>query len=101
MTKIELITERLINHLSQEINRANSIYILTSFAMKSGVDILSDSLKQAAERGADIKICTGDYLFITQPEALSALKEIHTGDRGTIMAEQWYFFSSKGLYFPI
>ena len=45
--------------------------------MKSGVDILSKPLKQAAERGADIKICTGDYLFITQPEALRALKDIH------------------------
>ncbi|WP_338472818.1 DEAD/DEAH box helicase family protein [Niallia sp. XMNu-256] len=77
MTKVELITKRLVDHLLKEIDRANSIYILTSFAMKSGVDILSDSLKQAAERGADIKICTGDYLFITQPEALMALKDIH------------------------
>src|SRR3954464_7131310 len=103
MTKIELITDRLINHLRQEINRAHGIYILTSFAMKSGVDILSDSLKQAAERGADIKICTGDYLFITQPEALSALDEIHTDievrlwqSNGTSFHPKAYIFQNDG-----
>ena len=99
MTKIELITDRLINHLSQEINRAHSIYILTSFAMKSGVDILSDSLKQAAERGADIKICTGDYLFITQPEALSALKEIHTGIEVRLWQSNGTSFHPKAYIF--
>ena len=39
MSKIELITKRLMDHLIREIDRANSIYILTSFAVKSGVDL--------------------------------------------------------------
>ena len=65
-----------MEHLVREIDRAKSIYILTSFAMKSGVELLREPLKRAAERGADIKICTGDYLFITQPDALSALIDI-------------------------
>ena len=99
MTKIELITDRLINHLRQEINRAHSIYILTSFAMKSGVDILSDLLKQAAERGADIKICTGDYLFITQPEALSALMEIHNGVEVRLWQSNGTSFHPKAYIF--
>lgn len=41
------------------------------------VSYLANRLKKAAERGADIKICTGDYLYITQPEALAALLDIH------------------------
>ena len=74
MSKVRLITERLIEHLVPEIDRAKSIYILTSFAMKSGVKVIRESFEcRAAERGADIKICTGDYLFITQPEALKSL----------------------------
>lgn len=77
MTKIQLITSRLIDHLITEIDRASSIYILTSFAMKSGVEIIGDALKRAAERGAEIKICTGDYLFVTQPEALHELIHLH------------------------
>src|SRR5690606_1757420 len=56
---------------------AKSIYILTSFTMKSGVELIRDSLQKAANHGADIKICTGDYLYITQPEALEALINIH------------------------
>lgn len=78
MTKIQLITSRLIDHLITEIDRASSIYILTSFAMKSGVEVISNALKRAAERGTEIKICAGDYLFITQPEALQSLINIHS-----------------------
>ena len=44
--------------------------------MKSGVQYLKEALKAAAERGAEIKVCTGDYLFVTQPEALRMLLEI-------------------------
>ncbi|MCC3357738.1 DEAD/DEAH box helicase family protein [Bacillus sp. REN16] len=77
MTKIDLITRNLIEHLLVQIEKSSSIFILTSFVMKSGVEVLNESLRRAAERGADIKICTGDYLFVTQPDALKNLIGIH------------------------
>ncbi len=77
MTKAQLITEQLVEHLVKGIEQASSICILTSFVMKSGCEVLREPLRKAAERGADIKICTGDYLFITQPEALKTLMNIH------------------------
>ncbi|MDD9311793.1 DEAD/DEAH box helicase family protein [Cytobacillus firmus] len=77
MSNIQLITNQLGTHLLKQIESASSICILTSFTMKSGVSYLTKHLKIAAERGADIKICTGDYLYITQPEALAALLDIH------------------------
>ena len=77
MNKVKLITEQLSNHLLPLFSSAKSIYILTSFVMKSGVEVIRDSLKEAAERGAEIKICTGDYLYVTQPEALVELINIH------------------------
>ena len=77
MTKIDLITRNLIEHLLVQIEKSSSIFILTSFVMKSGVEVLNESLRRAAERGADIKICTGDYLFVTQPDALKNLICIH------------------------
>ncbi|OIJ17604.1 DNA helicase [Anaerobacillus alkalilacustris] len=77
MTKAELITESLVKHLIRGMEQASSICILTSFVMKSGCELLREPLRKAAERGADIKICTGDYLFITQPEALKTLTTIH------------------------
>ncbi|OIJ20954.1 DNA helicase [Anaerobacillus alkalidiazotrophicus] len=77
MTRAELITESLVKHLIRGMEQASSICILTSFVMKSGCEMLFEPLRKAAERGADIKICTGDYLFITQPEALKAISNIH------------------------
>lgn len=76
MTKVQLITHGLGNHLIEKIETASTICILTSFVMKSGVEFLKDALKSAAENGADIKICTGDYLYITQPDALEELLSI-------------------------
>jgi len=76
MSKVKLITNELGKHLLEQIENASTICILTSFVMKSGVDFLKNALKKAADRGADIKICTGDYLYITQPQALKELVSI-------------------------
>ncbi|MFD0048951.1 DEAD/DEAH box helicase family protein [Actinomycetes bacterium NPDC127524] len=76
MSNLELITNQLGQHILKETKKAEAICILTSFTMKSGVSFLKEALKEAALRGTDIKICTGDYLYITQPEALMSLLEI-------------------------
>ncbi|MFJ7753721.1 DEAD/DEAH box helicase family protein [Peribacillus muralis] len=76
MSKVQLITNQLGSHLLKQIDSASSICILTSFVMKSGVQYLKEALKAAAEREAEIKVCTGDYLFVTQPDALRLLLEI-------------------------
>jgi len=102
MTKIDLITRNLVEHLHVQIEKSSSIFILTSFVMKSGVEVLKESLKRAAERGADIKICTGDYLFITQPDALKSLINIHKNievrlwrSNGTSFHPKSYIFQSE------
>ncbi|MFV8829539.1 DEAD/DEAH box helicase family protein [Alkalihalobacterium sp. APHAB7] len=76
MSNIKLVTDRLISDLVEAIDRSSSIYILTSFVMKSGVQLLEEPLKKALDRGAEVKVCTGDYLFVTQPEALRKINEI-------------------------
>jgi superfamily II DNA or RNA helicase/HKD family nuclease len=76
MSKVQLITNQLGKHIIKQMEASSTICILTSFVMKSGVEYLRDALKAASERGADIKICTGDYLFVTQPEALEELLHI-------------------------
>ncbi|HZG70195.1 MAG TPA: hypothetical protein VEY51_01545 [Chondromyces sp.] len=47
MSKLELITENLIDTINHLSERADEIYILTSFVMKSGVKKILPSLKQA------------------------------------------------------
>jgi superfamily II DNA or RNA helicase len=92
MSSILLITSRLGEELQEKIRVGKTIYIITSFSMKSGVELLKSSLRFAAEQGADIKILTGDYLYITQPEALSRLHSIHP----SIEVRLW---KSKGVSF--
>ncbi|WP_377890384.1 DEAD/DEAH box helicase family protein [Alkalihalobacillus sp. R86527] len=76
MSKIQLVSERLYDYLVPEIDSSDSIYILTSFVMRSGVELLYPYLKEALNRGASVKFCAGDYLYVTQPKALSLLLEL-------------------------
>ncbi|TCP19938.1 hypothetical protein EV207_15712 [Scopulibacillus darangshiensis] len=63
MTKVALITEQLGEHLLAKIEGAESICILTSFVMNSGVRLIKEALWKAADRGADVKVLTGDYFL--------------------------------------
>jgi superfamily II DNA or RNA helicase/HKD family nuclease len=76
MSKIQLITKDLGSHLNDKIEDADTVCVLSSFVMKSGVKFIKNALKKAAQSGADIKICTGDYLYITKPDALEELLSI-------------------------
>lgn len=64
----------LYNRLKISIARAEKIDIIVSFLMESGVKMLIKDLKEAIERGAHIRILTGNYLNITQPQALYLLR---------------------------
>ena len=61
---------QLINSLKQ----ADSVDIVVSFLMESGVRMLINELENALKRGAKIRILTGNYLGITQPSALYLIK---------------------------
>lgn len=74
-TNLRLITGRLEQALRQQIVSARGIYWIVSFIMESGVELLLTTLQEANARGADIKILTGDYLFITEPQALRTLRD--------------------------
>src|SRR5690625_2536117 len=73
---ISLHTRNLYKQLKEDIRNSSMIYILSSFLMESGIKLIFDDLKFALEKGADVKILTGDYLFVTDPKALAKLLEI-------------------------
>lgn len=66
--------EHLYPKLKQSFKTATSIDIIVSFLMESGVKLLLQDLKEALNRGVKIRILTGNYLKITQPQALYLLK---------------------------
>ncbi|WKA50724.1 DEAD/DEAH box helicase family protein [Planococcus liqunii] len=75
MTKLELVTSHLLSHLERLSQEAVEIHWITAFAMKSGVKKIIPFLQQATERGVTVKLLVGDYLFVTQAEALELLLE--------------------------
>lgn len=65
------------NSLKESIANARSIDVIVSFLMESGVKLIIDDLKNS---NAHIRILTGNYLNITQPQALYLLKK-ELGDK--------------------
>lgn len=66
--------DHLYPKLKQSFKTATTIDIIVSFLMESGVKLLLQDLKEALKRGVKIRILTGNYLKITQPQALYLLK---------------------------
>ncbi|MBQ8305056.1 MAG: DEAD/DEAH box helicase family protein [Blautia sp.] len=65
---------QLYYQLLHSISGAKQIDIIVSFLMESGVKMLLKELEGALDRGASIRILTGNYLGITQPSALYLIK---------------------------
>lgn len=65
----------LYYQLKMSVLKANKIDIIVSFLMESGVRMILNDLKTALNRGAQIRILTGNYLGITQPSALYLIKK--------------------------
>ena len=69
----KLTTHHLYDSLIEAIDQAEEIYIVAAFARKSGVALLVPAFRRALQRGAEIRLLIGDYLHITDPEALAQL----------------------------
>lgn len=61
--------------LKRSIKNAQSIDMIVSFLMESGVRMILDDLRLAVDRGIKIRLLTGNYLGITQPSALYLIKK--------------------------
>ena len=70
----------LLYQLKLSMAKAKKIDIIVSFLMESGVRMLLKDLKEALDRGVQIRILTGNYLGITQPSALFLIKK-ELGDK--------------------
>lgn len=79
--------------LIENLRQARTIDLCVSFLMESGVKLILQELKSAADRGVPIRILCGNYLGITQPSALYLLKDA-LGDHAEL-----HFFAQTGRSF--
>ncbi len=70
----------LLPYLSEELTRAQRADIAVGFAMTSGVGRMEPHLRDFLDRGGRLRLLTGDYLGITDPDALTRLLDL-PGDR--------------------
>ena len=91
---------QLYSQLINSLKKAESVDIIVSFLMESGVKMLLKELENALDRGARIRILTGNYLGITQPSALYLIKR-KLGDRVDLRfySEKERSFHPKSYFF--
>ncbi|TKC96491.1 DEAD/DEAH box helicase family protein [Polyangium fumosum] len=65
----------LLRHIDPLFRQATDIAILAAFVQQSGVSLLQAHVFGALLRGAHVRLVTGDYLNITQSEALAKLRD--------------------------
>ncbi|MFZ4760421.1 MAG: DEAD/DEAH box helicase family protein, partial [Burkholderiaceae bacterium] len=68
----------LLPELEQDLARAGRVDIAVAFVMPSGVDRLLPHFEDLLERGGRLRLLTGDYLGITDPDALQRLLDLTT-----------------------
>ena len=65
----------LYYQLKMSMLKAQGIDMIVSFLMESGIRMMLDDIRNALDRGASVRILTGNYLGITQPSALYLIKK--------------------------
>lgn len=84
----------LYSRLKPCFQKAQKIDIIVSFLMESGVKLLVNDIKAAVERGARVRILTGNYLNITQPAALYMLRR----ELGDVVSVRFYNVPNKSFH---
>jgi superfamily II DNA or RNA helicase/diadenosine tetraphosphate (Ap4A) HIT family hydrolase len=66
----------LLLHLVGHLDRARNLDVAVAFTMESGVQLVEEHFRDLLDRGGRIRMVTGDYLGVTQPEALLRLMDL-------------------------
>lgn len=66
----------LLGHLLADIDRSHRVDIAVAFVMPSGVRLLFEHLRDVLERNGQLRLLTGDYLGVTDPQALMRLLDL-------------------------
>jgi diadenosine tetraphosphate (Ap4A) HIT family hydrolase/HKD family nuclease len=78
----------LLPHLLSNFKDAKRLDIAVAFTLLSGVRLLRPYLSELLEHGGRVRFLTGDYLGITEPNALKALQDL-SGDITRRVFETW------------
>ncbi|MGM0484721.1 MAG: hypothetical protein ACQERI_09250 [Candidatus Krumholzibacteriota bacterium] len=71
--------DHFLPQLINAINNATQIDMAVAFIRMTGLELIKDALQEACEREVSMRILTGDYLGVTEPQALRQLMLLKEG----------------------
>ena len=71
-------------HLAAQLNRAKSVDVVVAFVKKSGTQLLWPRLAEVIDRGGSVRLLTGDYLGISDPDAMVELLNLSERKGGNV-----------------
>jgi superfamily II DNA or RNA helicase/diadenosine tetraphosphate (Ap4A) HIT family hydrolase len=77
-------TNPIIDHLVRDLARAKAVDIAVAFVTNRGLGRVLPHLDDLVTRGGQLRFLTGDYLGVTDPEALRRLLDLETENDGVI-----------------
>ena len=81
------LADPFLAHLQPLFAGSHEVAIVAAFVQDSGLELLDRPVMSALDRGATIKLITGDYLDITQAEALQRLLDWQGAPRAGDLAK--------------
>ena len=78
--------DALLPHLLPQIDQASQVDVAVSFLMESGIRLLRPHLQDLLDRQGRLRLVTGDYLDVTDPDALRRLMDLD-GDTSLFVFE--------------
>lgn len=89
----------LLPHFLAHLDRAKGADLCVAFVRTSGLDLIVEHLRDTLDRGGTIRLLTGDYLDITEPEALLRLTDLDGNLELRIFETSQVAFHPKGYLF--
>lgn len=96
------VDDPLLPHFLAYLNRAIAADFCVAFVRMSGLLLIQEHLRDLLDRGGRVRFLTGDYLDVTEPEALANLLDLNGSIDLRIFETQQVSFHPKGyvFYFP-
>lgn len=66
----------LLPHLLADLDRAVGAEFAVAFVVRSGVRLVAEHLRDLLARGGKVRFLTGDYLDVTEPQALREILDL-------------------------
>ena len=93
-------SDPLLPHLIENLDRASALDLAVAFIMPSGLNAIFEHLRDLLHRGGQVRILTGDYMGVTDPDCLRALLDLRTEPSGRGNLELRVFTTRNRTFHP-